>query len=185
MFVGQPLPNGHPGISRPFVVAVILLLLFLSMQTDWSPPRGGANKPRTDNRNLQAVPADNATREATKEKVSIQRLYFAVQEQSWLSRTHASHIHNAPPVGNVAERACAMPATAIGQWPLLGAICAGMIVHASVCTLVLARSHHLVSLSGPRCPCGRALQSLTYCDAGMQIIFELTVSNERLEARRP
>ena len=69
MFIGQPLPNGHPGISRPFVVAVILLLLFWSMQTDWSPPRGA--KPRTDVRQLQAVPADNATREATKEKVGV------------------------------------------------------------------------------------------------------------------
>ena len=69
MFIGQPLPNGHPGISRPFVVAVVLLLLFWSMQTDWSPPRGA--KPRTDVRQLQAVPADNATREATKEKVSM------------------------------------------------------------------------------------------------------------------
>ena len=69
MFIGQPLPNGHPGISRPFVVAVILLLLFWSMQTDWSPPRGA--KPRTDVRQLQAVPADNATREATKEKVGL------------------------------------------------------------------------------------------------------------------
>ena len=88
MFVGQPLPNGHPGISRPFVVAVILLLLFLSMQTDWSPPRGGANKPRTDNRNLQAIPADNATREATKEKVSIWRLSSALLSTASHRSTH-------------------------------------------------------------------------------------------------
>ena len=61
----QPLPNGAPGISRPFVVAVVLLLLFLSIQTDWSPPKTSKH----DVRLLQAEPPGALSREATKEKV--------------------------------------------------------------------------------------------------------------------
>ena len=65
----QPLPNGAPGISRPFVVAVVLLLLFLSMQTEWSPsPRGGSSGKR-DARQLHAEAPGTLTRETTKEKV--------------------------------------------------------------------------------------------------------------------
>ncbi|KAK9810654.1 hypothetical protein WJX73_007771 [Symbiochloris irregularis] len=61
----QPMPNGASGISRPFVVAVVLLLLFLSIQTDWSPPRGQAKR---DPRILAAAP-EALLREATKEKI--------------------------------------------------------------------------------------------------------------------
>lgn len=60
----QPLPNGAPGISRPFIVAVVLLLLFLSMQTDWSPPP----KPKRE-RQLAAVSPAVLLRETTNEKV--------------------------------------------------------------------------------------------------------------------
>ena len=37
----QPMPAAnYTGVSRPFVVGLILLMLFLSMQTDWSPQSG-------------------------------------------------------------------------------------------------------------------------------------------------
>lgn len=43
----QPMPAGGGnggGVSRPFFVGLVLLLLFLSMQTDWS-PQGAARGP--------------------------------------------------------------------------------------------------------------------------------------------
>mmetsp|Transcript_7794 Transcript_7794/g.22193 ORF Transcript_7794/g.22193 Transcript_7794/m.22193 type:complete len:87 (+) Transcript_7794:352-612(+) len=32
-----PGPNGPNGVSRPFLLGLLLLILFLSTQTDWSP----------------------------------------------------------------------------------------------------------------------------------------------------
>ena len=64
----QPLPNAAPGISRPFVVAVVLLLLFLSTQTDWSPPQKGS--PGKRDRELQAEAPAALSKEGTKERVS-------------------------------------------------------------------------------------------------------------------
>ena len=77
----QPIQNGHPGVSRPFVVAVVLLLLFLSMQTDWTGPRTA--KPRTDSRALKAQPVDNTTREATKEKVHAYHVGYQQNAACW------------------------------------------------------------------------------------------------------
>ena len=51
------------------MVAVVLLLLFLSMQTEWT-PRGAAKQQRSEPRNLKAREVDNTTREAVKEKAS-------------------------------------------------------------------------------------------------------------------
>ena len=66
----QPVPMAQ-GISRPFVVGLVMLLLFLSMQTDW-----GSNKPqsgsrRADLRQLGLVGSPDAAELPTaREKVS-------------------------------------------------------------------------------------------------------------------
>ncbi len=67
----QPPPG--QGTSRPFVVGLILLILFLSIQSDWNPG------PRRDKRELRGIPTtgqlrgreadSNDAQEGAKEKV--------------------------------------------------------------------------------------------------------------------
>ena len=63
----QPMPaGGNPGgVSRPFFVGLVLLLLFLSMQTDW-PPQGSARGPL---HSKIGAPSAQELREGAKEKV--------------------------------------------------------------------------------------------------------------------
>lgn len=41
---GAHMPSNSQGVSRPFVVGLILLLLFLSVHTDWGSSRRGEAK---------------------------------------------------------------------------------------------------------------------------------------------
>lgn len=47
----QPVPMSQ-GISRPFVVGLVMLLLFISMQTDWSSVKQQSGARRADLRQV-------------------------------------------------------------------------------------------------------------------------------------
>ena len=81
----QPMPAAnYTGVSRPFVVGLILLMLFLSMQTDWS-PQGG----RGPLAGKLGAPSAAEMREGAKDKVRQQGLRAAAARSGFgaLQRT--------------------------------------------------------------------------------------------------
>ncbi|KAK9909108.1 hypothetical protein WJX75_007265 [Coccomyxa subellipsoidea] len=61
------MPGTSSGISRPFIAGLLMLLFFLSLQTEWTPPKQGR-----EGRSLtmqSAPPTASEAREAMKEKI--------------------------------------------------------------------------------------------------------------------
>ena len=64
----QPIPVSQ-GISRPFVVGLCMLLLFLSMQTDWGAVRTSSGGRRGDLRQLGFPASPSGSQPSNREKV--------------------------------------------------------------------------------------------------------------------
>ncbi|CAL5222692.1 g5093 [Coccomyxa viridis] len=65
----QTVPGSNPGISRPFIVGLVMLLLFLSMQTEWTPGNARQSAGKSISSPSGTTPSAAEARESMKEKV--------------------------------------------------------------------------------------------------------------------